>query len=122
MASYRLTDSPSGGQSEVLETLHWEGAHDNAPGVVLAHLGTRVSRRWHGDENRGGSDPQWEADTLTVVGQLQTLGYVTGFSDSPPGAVVDLTAAPPAATRVRLTALGREVGRAPRPHPRTAPY
>ena len=31
MASFRLTNSPSGGQSEVLETLHYQGAIRGGP-------------------------------------------------------------------------------------------
>lgn len=119
MASQRLINSPSGGQSEVLETLHFQGALTS--GVMLFRIGDMVSKRYHGDENRMGSDPQWETDTLTVLGQLQSLGYVVGRNDRT-GAVVDLTASPPGATRVALTGAGRAAARHPRPKPRTAPY
>lgn len=112
-----LLTSPSGGQSEVLATLRAEGAILGAPGVKLNNVGTRVSRRYGGSENRDASDPTWEADTLTVLGQLQTLGYVAAFADQT-GAVVDLTASPALTSRVRLTASGRAFARAPRPRPR----
>ena len=118
MASYRLTDSPSGGQSEVLETLHYQGAIRS--GLPLYRIGPMVSNRWHGEEDREGSDTQWEADITTVLGQLQGAGYVAGHDDS--GNSVDLTGSPPGTTFVALTGSGRVAARHPRPHPRTAPY
>ncbi len=115
----RLINSPSGGLSEVLETLHYEGALTS--GVMIVRLGPMVSHRWGADEDREGSDPQFEADILTVLSTLQTDGYVTGFADQT-GAVVDLTASPGPTTRVVLTAAGRVQGRAPRPRPRRDPW
>lgn len=118
MASYRLTASPSGGQSEVLDTLHYQGAIRS--GIPLYRIGPMVSNRWHGDENRQGSDSQWETDIKTVLGQLQGLGYVTGHDVN--GSNVDLTGSPPGTTFVALTGAGRVAGRHPNPNPRTAPY
>lgn len=118
MASYRLINSPSAGLSEVLETIHFQGAAGT--GIPLYRLGTMVSHRYHGDEDREGSDSTWETDTLTVVSALQTAGYVTGHDVN--GASVDLTATPPSTTFVKLTPSGRAYSRAPRPRPRTAPY
>ena len=118
MPSNRLTASPSGGQSEVLDTLHYQGAIRG--GIPLYRLGTMISHRWHGDQNREGSDPQYEADVVTVLGQLQGLGYVSGHDVN--GANVDLTASPPSTTFVVLTGTGRVAGRHPNPNPRTAPY
>lgn len=110
-----LLTTPSGGQSEVLETLHYQGAAST--GIQLFRVGPMVSARWHGDEDREGSDATFQADVLTVLGQLQTAGYVTGFKDAD-GTVVDLTSGTPAGTtRVRLTGSGRAQGRHPRPRP-----
>jgi hypothetical protein len=109
-----LLDTPSGGQSEVLETLHYEGAI--SAGVQVFRVGPMVSHRWMGDEDTEGSDPTFEADTLTVLAALQTAGFVVAHADAT-GIVVDLTAAPPETTRVRLTGLGRATARAPRPRP-----
>ena len=110
-----LLETPSGGQSEVIETLHYEGALTS--GVALHRIGTMVSHRWHGDETREGSDPTFEADTLTVLCALQGLGYVVGHSDTT-GDVVDLTAGTPdPTTRVVLTGSGRAFARHPRPRP-----
>lgn len=110
----RLINSPSGGQSEVLETLHYQGAIHS--GIQLSRLGPMVSHRYGGDEDREGSDAQWETDILTVVGQLQGLGYVVGQDAN--GNNADLTASPPSTTRVALTGAGRAQGRHPRPRPR----
>lgn len=110
-----LLNTPSTGQSEVLETLHYLGAIGS--GVQLDRLGPIVSHRWVADEDREGSDTTFEADILTVVGALQTAGYVVGRNDLT-GATVDLTSSPPATTRVVLTGAGRVQGRAPRPRPR----
>ena len=118
MASYRLTNSPSGGQSEVLETLHYQGAIRG--GVPLYRFGTMVSNRYHGSDTRMGSDPQWEADVKTVLGALQTAGYVTGHDVN--GANVDLTGSPAGTTFIVLTGAGRAQARHPNPNPRTAPY
>lgn len=110
-----LLQTPSNGKSEVLETLHYQGAAST--GIQLFRIGPMVAARWHGDEDREGSDPTWEADVLTVLGELQTAGYVTGFKDSD-GSPVDLTSGTPAGTtRVHLTGLGRQQGRHPRPRP-----
>jgi hypothetical protein len=109
-----LLSTASTGQSEVLETLHYQGALSS--GLPIYRLGPMVSHRWMGDEDREGSDAGWEADLITVLGALQTAGYVTGHDDL--GNVVNLTAAPPSTTYVKLTAAGRVAGRAPRPRPR----
>lgn len=114
-----LLNSPSSGQSEVLETLHYQGAI--ASGVQLFRLGPMVSHRWKFDEDREGSDPQFEADLLTVLAALQTAGLVVGRNDRI-GSAVDLSAAPPKTTRVVLTGAGRVKARAPRPRPRTDPF
>lgn len=109
----RLINSPSSGQSEVLETLHYEGALSS--GVPVYRIGPMVSHRWGGDENREGSDPQFETDVVTVLQALQGLGYVTAHSNSGP---VDLTAGTPAGTvYVVLTGAGRRAARHPRPRP-----
>ena len=109
-----LLNTPSAGQSEVIETLHYEGAAGS--GVPLYRLGPMTSHRYMGDEDREGSDTVWEADIVTVVGALQTAGYVTGHNVN--GGTVDLTASPPSTTFVQLTAAGRAYGRHPRPRPR----
>jgi hypothetical protein len=109
-----LLNTPSGGQSEVLETLHYEGAI--GAGIPIYRLGPMVSHRWGGDEDREGSDPTFEADIITVLGELQTAGYVTGHNGVS-GNVVDLTAAPPPTTYVVLTGGGRADARHPRPRP-----
>jgi hypothetical protein len=111
----QLLTSPSGGQSEVIETLHYQGAL--TAGIQLFRICDLVSKRWGGDENREQSDPVWEADTLTVLGQLQVLGYVVGHDDQS-GAVVDLTGSPGQTTRVVLTGAGRAYARHPRPRAR----
>lgn len=113
----RLTASPSGGQSEVLETLHYQGALTS--GVQLFRLGPMVSNRYTADEDREGSDPQLEADVVTVLASLQTAGYVVGQNDQT-GVVVDLTVGtPPGTTRVVLTGAGRAQARHARPRPRS---
>lgn len=110
----RLNSSPSQGQSEVLETLHYQGAI--ASGVQLSHLGPQVSHRWGGDETRTGSDAQFEADVLTALRALQGAGLVVGHDTN--GNVVDLTSGTPAGTtRILLTGAGRVAGRHPRPRP-----
>lgn len=111
----KLLQTPSAGQSEVLETLHYQGAAST--GIPVYRIGPMVSARWHGDEDREGDDATWEADILTVLGELQTAGFVTAFKDAD-GTVVDLTSGTPAGTtRVRLTGSGRAAGRHPRPRP-----
>ena len=109
-----LLTTPSAGKSEVLETLHYKGAI--AGGIPIYRIGDMVSKRYGGDENREGSDLVFEADIITVLGQLQTAGYVTGHDVN--GAVVNLTAAPPKTAFVVLTGAGRTAARAPRPRPR----
>ena len=109
-----LLNTPSSGQSEVLETLRYEGAIGG--GVPIYRLGPMVSHRWGGDEDREGSDPTFEADIITVLGELQTAGFVTGHNAST-GNAVDLTAAPPTTTYVVLTGAGRADARHPRPRP-----
>lgn len=109
-----LLNTPSGGQSEVLETLHYQGAI--AAGVPIYRLGPMVSHRWGGDEDREGSDAVFEADLITVLGELQTAGYVVGH-DGTSGNVVDLTAAPATSTYVTLTGAGRADARHARPRP-----
>lgn len=112
----RLINTPSSGESEVLETLHFQGAI--ASGVQIFRLGPMVSHRWKSDEDTEGSDPQFEADILTVLASLATKGYVVGRVDLS-GATVDLTSGTPASTtRVVLTGSGRVQGRHPRPRPR----
>jgi hypothetical protein len=115
----RLINSPSGGQSEVLETLHYEGAFTG--GVEVFRIGVLVSHRWKSDDYSYGGDPQLEADVLTVLGQLQTLGYVTAFADQT-SAVVDLTGSPGPTTHVVLTGAGRAYARHPRPRPVADPW
>lgn len=115
----RLVNSPSSGLSEVLETLHYQGALTS--GVQIFRLGPMVSHRWKADENREGSDPQFEADILTVLAALATAGYIVGHNDKT-GAVVDLTASPASTTRVVLTGAGRVQARAPRPRPVVDPW
>lgn len=109
-----LLDSPSVGQSEVLETLRYQGALSS--GVAIFRIGPMVAHRWVGDEDRQGSDPVLEADVLTVLGALQTAGLVTAH-DELTGASVDLTGSPDASSRVVLTGLGRSTARHPRPRP-----
>jgi hypothetical protein len=107
-----LLNTPSQGQSEVLETLHYEGAI--AGGIQVFRLGAFVSNRYGGDENREGSDPVFEADIITVLAALQTAGYVVADDDA--GHVVDLTAGTPlGTTRIILTGAGRVQARHPRP-------
>lgn len=110
-----LLNTPSSGQSEVLETLHYEGAI--ATGIQIRRLETDLSHRWMADEDREGSDSTFSADLLTVLGTLQGAGYVVGRNETT-GAVVDLTASPARTTRVSLTGAGRARSRAPRPRPR----
>jgi hypothetical protein len=110
----RLTSSPSTGNSEVLETLHYEGALTS--GVQIFRLGPMVAHRYGGAEDREGADTQFETDILTVLAALQTAGYVVGHADAT-GTTVDLSSSPPATTRVVLTPAGREVARHPRPKP-----
>jgi hypothetical protein len=110
-----LTSSPSGGQSEVLETLHYQGAITN--GIPLFRVGPMVSHRYGGDEDREGSDPQFEADVLTVLASLQTADFVVGYDSN--GNPVDLTVGtPPGSTRIALTGAGRAQARHARPRPR----
>lgn len=109
-----LLNTPSGGQSEVLETLHYEGAIHG--GVPIYRLSGMVSHRWMGDEDRVGDDPTFESDVVTVLGQLQGLGYVIGADVN--NNSVDLTASPPSSTDVILTGPGRAYARHPRPRPR----
>lgn len=110
----RLISSPSGGHSEVAETLHFEGALSS--GVQIFRLGPMVAHRYGGDEDREGADTVFEADILTVLAALQTAGYVVGHRDSD-GATVDLSSSPANTTRVVLTASGRAFSRHPRPRP-----
>lgn len=110
-----LLQTPSSGKSEVLETLHYQGAAST--GIPLYRIGPMVAHRWHGDEDREGDDATFEADVLTVLGELQTAGYVNAFKDAD-GSAVDLTSGtPPGTTRVHMTGSGRAAGRHPRPRP-----
>lgn len=109
----RLTDSPSGGKSEVLESIHYYGAF--GAGREFFHIVSWVSRRWGGDETRG-VDPTFKGDVATVLGELQTAGWVTANDGA--GNAVDLTAGTPADTaRIALTGAGRAAARHPRPRP-----
>jgi hypothetical protein len=109
-----LLTTPSSGQSELIDTLRLQGAL--TAGVPLYRIGALVSHRWHGDEDRAGDDPVWEADALTVLKALQGLGYVAANDGH--GAAVDLTAGtPPGTTHVVLTGSGRAYARHPRPRP-----
>lgn len=111
-----LLNTPSGGQSEVLETLHYQGAIH--AGVMLFRLGPMVSARWMGDEDTEDSDPVFEADLVTVLAALQAADDVVGHNDQT-GAVVDLSAGTPApTTRITLTGQGRLAARHARPRPR----
>lgn len=110
-----LLNTPSQGKSEVLETLHYQGAIH--AGIALFRVGPMVSNRYGGGETREGSDPVFEADIVTVLHGLATAGQVTGTAAD--GTSVDLTSGTPAGTvRVALTGSGRVAGRAPRPRPR----
>lgn len=110
-----LLTTPSQGKSEVLETLHYQGAIHS--GIAVFRLGPMVSNRYGGDETRDGSDPVFEGDIVTVLQALATAGQVVGAAAD--GTAVDLTAGTPAGTvRVTLTPSGRVAGRAPRPRPR----
>lgn len=115
MARQRLTASPSGGKSEVLETLHYQGAIRS--GVELSDLAIMVSHRYGGDLTREEGDPQFLTDTKTVVKALAEEGLVTGFSVGENKAV-NLAATTPATARVILTGAGRAASRHPRPKPR----
>lgn len=116
MAAPRLISTPSSGLSEVLETLHYQGALSS--GVQLFRVGPMVSHRWMAGEDRQGSDAQFETDILTVLAALQTAGLVIGRNDTT-GGTVDLTSGTPAGTtRIVLTGTGRVAARAPRPRPR----
>lgn len=112
-----LASSPSSGQSEVLVTLHqWGGGGRN--GMPFHRLGTEVSRFYHGDDDREGSDSTWEANIRTAVSALQTAGYVVGRHPTS-GAPVNLTSGtPPPGTLVILTLAGRAYARHPRPRAR----
>ncbi len=114
MSRARLTSTPSGGQSEVLETLRYEGAIRS--GLRIDRLSVMVSNRWQGDDDRAGSDPQFLADAKTVIAALATAGFVEGHDGG--GAAVDLTASQPSAAFVSLTGTGRVQARHPRPRPR----
>ncbi|GAC1522431.1 MAG: hypothetical protein NVS3B1_07800 [Marmoricola sp.] len=114
MARGRLTSTPSGGQSEVLETLLHEGGIRS--GVQTRRLVIMVSQRYAGDNNRALSDPVFIADAKAVIAQLAVLGYVTGFD--PTVGSVDLTASQPDTAFVALTGTGRAQARHPRPRPR----
>lgn len=109
----RLTSTPSNGQSEVLETLHYQGAL--AGGVPIVRIGPMVSARWGGTEDREGSDAQFETDLLAVLSALQTAGYVTAHDVN--GTTVDLTGTPAKTAFVVLTGAGRATARHPRPRP-----
>lgn len=100
-----LLNTPSTGQSEVLETLHFYGAARRA--ITVKRLARLVSNRYHGDDSRN-ADSQFETDLITVVNALQGLGYVTATV----AAVTDT---------VRLTAAGRVAGRHTRPRTRRIP-
>lgn len=115
MSRQRLTASPSGGKSEVLETLRFEGAIRS--GVQLARLAVMVSERWGGDLTTEQGDSQFLTDVKTVVKALATEGFVSGFSPSENKAV-DLTAVTPTTANVTLTGTGRAASRHPRPRPR----
>lgn len=110
----RLTDSPSQGQSEVLDTLHYFGSHTH--GQQVQHIVRNTAARWGGDEGRAGADAQFETDFRTVLSALATAGYVVGRDDVT-GASVDLTGSPGPTTRVVLTGVGRATARHPRPRP-----
>lgn len=110
----RLIDTPSAGQSEVLETLHYQAAIGG--GIELVKLGPIVAHRWLADEDREGSDPVFEADLLTVLGQLQAATLIVARDAS--GSQIDITSGIPGTTRVVLTGLGRAQARHPRPRPR----
>jgi hypothetical protein len=115
MARQRLIESPSGGKSEVLETLHYEGAIRS--GVQVLRLSIMVSRRYGGDEATSTGDPQFLTDTKTVLKELSEAGYVEGF-DPVGNAAVNLTAEQPDTADVILTDSGRAQARHPRPKPR----
>lgn len=115
MARQRLTTSPSGGKSEVLETLHFEGAIRS--GVSLRRLAVMVSERYGGDLTTETGDSQFLTDVKTVVKEIAEAGFVTGY-DPAAKAVVDLTATQPTTANVILTGSGRATARHPRPRPR----
>lgn len=114
MSRGRLTSTPSGGQSEVLDSLRYEGAIHS--GLRIDRLSVMVSNRWQGDDDRAGSDPQFLTDVQAVIAALATAGFVHGNDAT--GAAVDLTASQPSAAFVSLTGTGRAQARHPRPRPR----
>lgn len=109
-----LTSTPSSGHSEVLDTLHYYCAHTH--GLQLQRLAPLLSGKWGGTDLKSGSDPDFESDVKTIVGALQTAGYIVGRDDAT-GATVDLTGTPGPTTRVVLTGAGRVESRHPRPRP-----
>jgi ABC-type polar amino acid transport system ATPase subunit len=115
MTRQRLITSPSEGKSEVLDTLHQQGALRS--GVQLARLAVMVSHRWGGDETTETGDPQFLEDVQTVVQELAEESLVTGFSPGENKAV-NLAVTQPATANVILTGSGRAAARHPRPRPR----
>lgn len=115
MSRARLTTSPSGGKSEVLETLRFEGAIRS--GVQLRRLSTMVSERYGGDQDREGADGQFLEDVQSIIGELASEGDVTGF-DPAADEAVDLSSEQPTTANVILTGQGRATARHPRPRPR----
>lgn len=115
MARQRLTASPSGGKSEVLETLSFQGATHS--GVQLERLSVMVSHRYGGDLTTSEGDAQFLTDTKTVVKALSEAGFVTGY-DPVKREVVNLSSTQPKTADVILTGAGRAAARHPRPRPR----
>lgn len=104
MTASRLTSTPSGGQSEVLDTLRDQGANFHRPGITVGRLARLVAEEFHGDDAQK-ADATWLADTITVLGLLNGGGYTT------PAVTL-------ASQRVKLTVAGQVVARHPRPRPR----
>jgi ABC-type polar amino acid transport system ATPase subunit len=115
MSRQRLITSLSEGKSEVLETLHYQGALRS--GVQLARLAVMVSHRWGGDETTETGDPQFLEDVQSVVQKLAEESLVTGF-DPVTGKAVNLASTQPTTANVILTGTGRAAARHPRPKPR----
>lgn len=111
-----ILTNPSGGLSEVLAALH-----NNGRSILFGRLCVAVSRTFKGDNNGLGADPEFEGEVVTVLGELQTAGYVVGKSKS--GQTVDLTGGtPPYSTVISLTPSGRGAARHPSPRPVRDPH
>lgn len=102
----RLVNTESAGQSEVLATLRYLGQNENRKGITTKRLARKVAEGYGGDYQEFG-DPQWLADTVTVVAALQTAGFVSGSTGAAAGT-----------DTIKLTAAGRVEARHHRPRDR----